>query len=97
MMSGSRAILTFGLMVCCIGPAVAEDAPACASFAWSVARDRTAFAATNLPLLASGSTLPAGTGAVQVALKPAADVALPVQSERMAKPGDLTGILDRAD
>jgi hypothetical protein len=93
MTSRSRAILTVGLVVCCIGPAVAEDAPACASFAWSVARDRAAFAASNLPVLASGSTLPAGTGAAQVALKPAADVALPVQSERTAKPGTYSGFI----
>lgn len=93
MKPGSRALLTVALAICCIGPAAAEDPPACASFAWSVARDRAAFAASDLPGLASGSALPGGTGAAQVSLKPAADVALPVQSERAAKPGTFAGFI----
>ncbi|XYD06941.1 hypothetical protein R1A27_17370 [Methylobacterium sp. NMS12] len=95
-MSRSRALLAAALAVCCIGSAGAEDAPACASFAWSVARERAAFAAPNLPALASGSTLPGGMGAAQVALKPAADVALPVQSERTVKPGTFAGFVTAA-
>ncbi|MGU3661551.1 hypothetical protein [Methylobacterium fujisawaense] len=58
-----------------------------------MARDRAAFAASDLPVLASGSTLPADTRAVQVTLKPAAEVMLSVQSERTAKPGTFAGFI----
>lgn len=89
----SRALLTVALAVCCIGPAVADDEPACTSFAWSVARDRAAFAASDLPVLASGSSLAGGTRAAQLTLKLATDVMLPVQSERTAKPGTFSGFV----
>jgi hypothetical protein len=93
MMRGSRAILAVGLLVWSFGTAVSEEAPACASFAWSVARESAAFAAPNLPALASGSAMPGGTSAVQVMLKPAAEVTLPVPSDRGAKPDTFAGFI----
>lgn len=92
-MSVSRAILAAGLVAISVSAAMAEDAPACATFAWSVAREQTAFAAPNLLTLASGSTLPGNVGAVQLTLKPATEVALPVPSERSLKPDTFSGFV----
>ena len=89
----SRAILAAGLVTLSINPARAEDAPACTSFAWSVARERAAFGAPGLPALASGSALSGGVSAAQLALKPAAEVALPVPSEKEAKPDTFAGFV----
>ena len=89
----SRAILAIGLTVCPVGLAMAEDAPACAEFSWSLARERTAFAAPDLLALGSGSTLPDSTWAIQLTLKPAADVTLPVPSEKPMKPGTFSGFV----
>lgn len=92
-MAISRAILTAGLVALSVNTAMAEDAPACASFAWSVARERAAFGAPDLPLLASGSALPGGASAAQLTLKPAAEVALPVPSEKAVKPDTFAGFV----
>ncbi len=77
----SRALLAAGLVAVSIGTATAEDAPACASFSWSVARERAAFGAPNLPTLASGSACRRYQG-VQLALKPVAEITLPVPSDK---------------
>ena len=92
-MSVSRAILVAGLITVSVNAATAEDAPACASFAWSMARERTAFASPNLSTLASGSALPSDGGAAQLTLKPAAEIKLPVPSERPAKPDTFAGFV----
>ena len=89
----SRAILTAGLVAILVTSATAEDAPACASFAWSIAREQTAFAAPSLSALASGSALSSEAGAAQLTLKPAAEIALPVPSERPAKPDTFSGFV----
>ncbi|SFM81358.1 hypothetical protein [Methylobacterium pseudosasicola] len=89
----SRAILAAGLVAISASAAMAEDAPACASFAWSMVREQTAFAAPNLSALASGSALPSEAGAAQLTLKPAAEIALPVPSERPAKPDTFSGFV----
>jgi len=89
----SRAILAIGLIAGPVGLASAEDAPACSEFAWSVARERAAFAVPDLSTLAPGSALPSGTEAAQLTLQPAADVTLPVPSEKSAKPGTFAGFV----
>lgn len=89
----SRTLLAAGLVVVSIGTATAEDAPACASFAWSVARERAAFGAPDLPTLASGSALPGDTKAVQLALKPVAEITLPVPSDKEVKPDTYAGFV----
>ncbi|MFF9551269.1 hypothetical protein [Methylobacterium fujisawaense] len=92
-MRHSRAILAIGLIVCPVGLAQADDAPACAEFSWFVARERTAFAAPDLLALESGSALPDSTGALRLKLKPASDVTLPVPSEKAMKPGTFSGFV----
>ena len=82
----SRAILAAGLVALSVNTVMAEDAPACASFAWSVARERAAFGVPDLPMLASGSALSGDAGAAQLTLKPVAGIALPVPSEKAVKP-----------
>ncbi len=89
----SRAILAAGLVALSVNTARAEDTPACASFAWSVARERAAFGTPGLPALASGSALSGGVSAAQLALKPTAEVALPVPSEKEAKPETFAGFV----
>ncbi|MFK5595929.1 hypothetical protein ACFZ8E_02815 [Methylobacterium sp. HMF5984] len=90
-MSISRALLVSGLLAFSGSTAMAEDVPACASFAWSVARERTAFAAPDLPTVTSGSALSGGTGAARLVLKPIADVTLLFPSEKALKPGTFAG------
>ena len=92
-MRHSRAILAIGLIVCPVGLALADDAPACAEFTWSLARERTAFSAPDLLVLGSGSALPDSTWALQLSLKPAADITLPVPSEKPMKPGTFSGFV----
>lgn len=92
-MAISRAILAVGLVALSINTAMAEDAPACASFAWSVARERAAFGAPDLPALASGSALPGDARAARLTLGPAAAVALPVPSEKEAKSDTFAGFV----
>jgi len=89
----SRAIFAAGLVAISVSAAMAEDAPACATFAWSVAREQTAFAEPNLFALTSGSALPREAVAAQLTLKPAAEIALPVPSERPAKPDTFSGFV----
>lgn len=87
----TRALLVSGWVAFSGSTAMAEDMPACASFAWSVARERTAFAAPDLPAATSGSALPGGIGAAQLALKPIAEVTLLFPSEKGKKPGTFAG------
>ena len=89
----SRAILAAGLAAISASAAMAEDAPACASFAWSIAREQTAFAAPSLSALASGSALPSDAGAAQLTLKPAAEIELPIPSDRPTKPDTFSGFV----
>jgi hypothetical protein len=90
-MAISRALLISGLVAYSGSAAMAEDVPACTSFAWSVARERTAFAAPDLPTVSSGSALSGGTGAARLVLNPIADVTLLFPSENAMKPGTFAG------
>lgn len=92
-MALARALLAAGLVALSSNTAMAEDASPCTSFAWSVARERVTFGAQDLPALASGSSLPSGGGAAQLTLRPAGEVALPVPSERAAKPDTFAGFV----
>jgi len=92
-MAISRAIVTAGLVALSVSTATAEDAPACESFAWSVARERAAFKAPDLPALASGWALPNSAGASLLTLKPAAEIVLPVPSEKAMKPDTFAGFV----
>lgn len=71
-------------------PVAADDA--CGRFAWSVERERTAFAA-DPPVVASGGTLPAGARAAVLVLAQASGAALPLASGRAAEPGGFGGYL----
>lgn len=71
--------------------ALAESPAPCGRSGWSIERERAAFAAGSLPKVASGSALPAGSPAALVTLVPAADLTLPVPSDRPAKPGTYGG------
>ena len=57
-----------------VSAASAEDAGGCAKFKWSIARERAAFAAADLPSLAPGQTLPALPGAALLKLSPQSGV-----------------------
>lgn len=92
-MALARALLAAGLVALSINTAMAEDASPCTSFAWSVARERVTFGAQDLLALASGSSLSSGAGAAQLNLKPAGEVALPVPSEKAAKPDTFAGFV----
>jgi hypothetical protein len=89
----SRALFAAGLVAISTGTATAEDVPACASFAWSVARERSAFGAPDLPVLASGSALPSEAGAAQLTLKPVAEIVLPFPSDKAVKPDTFAGFV----
>ena len=92
-MAISRATLAAGLVVLSFNTARAGDVPACASFAWSVARERAAFGAPDLPVVTSGSALSGGASAARLALKPAGEIVLPVPSEKAVKPDTFAGFV----
>jgi hypothetical protein len=58
-----------------------------------VARERAAFEAPDLPELASGSALSVGLGAVLLTLRPVAEIALPVLSDKTVKPDTFAGFV----
>ncbi len=67
--------------------------PTCDRFAWSVKREQTAFASAGLPVLTSGSALPAEKMAGTLQLKPVAELAFPLPPERTPKPGTFGGFI----
>ncbi len=54
--------------------ASAEETAGCAKFKWPIAREQSAFAAPDLPVVASGQSLPAGLQAVTLQLQPQVNV-----------------------
>lgn len=94
-----RGALVTGFIVTSSVAAFAGDAEgttdqeACERFAWSIARERSAFSAPGLPSVASGSALQATAGALLLSLKPAEDTSLPVPSERSPKSGTYAGFV----
>lgn len=79
-----------GLMA---APVHAQEVPACDRFAWSLRREQAAFAEPGLPVLRSGSALPAGATAASLELRPAAEVSLPFPPERPPGPETRAGFL----
>ncbi|MFG3596120.1 hypothetical protein [Bradyrhizobium sp. RDI18] len=76
--SGLVAIVLIGFL----GPAMAAD-DGCEKFAWSIARERTAFAATDKATIAAGETLPAlPAGALVVRLQPGEQASFAMSPER---------------
>jgi len=64
----------------------AEDAPGCDKFAWSLARERGWFAASDNPVIAAGSTLSSlPHGAFVLKLQPGTRVPFSRQPERASK------------
>lgn len=92
-MAISRAIIAAGLVAFSVNTATAEDIPVCADFAWSVARERAAFGAPDLPALTSGSALPGNSTVGQLTLKPVAEIALPVRTDKEMRPGTFAGFV----
>jgi hypothetical protein len=63
------------------GPAAADDG--CEKFAWSLARERAAFAAADKTMIAAGETLAAlPAGALVIRLQPGAQAAFDMPPER---------------
>ncbi len=79
-----------------LSPAVAEDAPACAEFAWPLTRERSLFAAPDLPSIVSGAHV-AATGGFAVKLRPRAEVTFALPPERAPKtPGPFAAAVEVA-
>lgn len=55
------------------GAALAQDASGCDKFKWSIARERSAFAAPGLPSVSDGGPLPGIAEPATVKLKPSAE------------------------
>jgi len=83
------ATAVFGFLA---ASAHAEE-PACASFAWPLARELALLDAKGVRAVESGATIRFGEG-VGVALRPMADVAFAAQPERLPKiPASFAGLL----
>lgn len=69
------------VLIASLGPAAAEDG--CEKFAWSVARDRTAFTATDKTTATAGETLTSlPAGALTIRLQPGAQANFEMPPER---------------
>jgi hypothetical protein len=69
-------------LIALLGPAKAAD-DGCEKFAWSLARERAAFAATGKTTIAAGETLSAlPAGALVIRLQPAAQASFEMSPER---------------
>lgn len=79
------------LALACLS-ARAEDGDAC-RFDWPLQRERAWFEAAALPKVESGGTLPADAPGAMLALRPAAEAALPERPTREPKPGTFAGFL----
>jgi hypothetical protein len=77
-------ILTATLLAALSGAAQADDAPACATFKWSLAREQALFTAPQP--VTSGAGLAVGAG-YRVALVDVGALAFPAKPERPTKPG----------
>lgn len=71
-------------LIVSLGPAAADDG--CEKFAWSLARERAAFAAPDKPAIAAGEALTAlPEGAVVIRLQPGMQVAFAMPPERKSR------------
>jgi hypothetical protein len=76
-----RPSLIVAALIAALGPAAAEDG--CEKFAWSVARDRAAFAASEKATSAAGATLTVlPTSALVIRLQPGAQANFEMPPER---------------
>ncbi|GEP00270.1 hypothetical protein [Methylobacterium haplocladii] len=92
-----RTFIALLLALLC-GTAQAQDAAKseaelCASFDWPLAREAAWFSAPDLPVLASGSSLPADRPAASLTLKPSTEAGLPLAPSRAPKPGTFAGFV----
>ena len=79
MFRSGLAVIT---LIASLGPAVAAD-DGCEKFAWSLARQREAFATPDKTTIAAGETLSAlPTGALVIRLQPGAQAAFAMPPER---------------
>jgi hypothetical protein len=77
-----RLSLAAVALLALLGPARAAD-DGCEKFAWSLARERTAFAAADKATIAAGETLTAlPAGALVIRLQPAAQASFAMPPER---------------
>lgn len=72
--------------------ATAQKTLACDRFAWSVKREQVAFAAPDLPVLTSGSALPAEEMGGTPQLEPVAEVGFPLPTGRIPEPDSCGGL-----
>ena len=76
-----RLSLLVTALIASLGPAAAEDG--CEKFAWSLARDRAAFAAADKATMAAGETLAAlPSGALVIRLQPGPQATFAMPPER---------------
>jgi len=76
-----RLSLIAAALIALLGPAVAEDG--CEKFAWSLARERAAFAAADKATIAAGETLSAlPSGALVIRLQPGPQASFAMPPER---------------
>src|SRR5262245_8420494 len=76
-----RSVLAAVALISLLEPAAADDG--CEKFAWSLARERAAFAAADKPAIAAGETLPAlPSGALVIRLQPGAQATFAMPPER---------------
>jgi hypothetical protein len=76
-----RPVLAVAALIASLAPAAAEDG--CEKFAWSVARDRAAFAATDKMTATSGDTLTSlPAEALTIRLQPGAQASFEMPPER---------------
>jgi len=76
-----RLSLIVAALIASLGPTVAEDG--CEKFAWSIARDRAAFSASDKPTIATGETLTSlPPAALVIRLQPGAQANFDMPPER---------------
>lgn len=76
-----RPSLLVAALIVSLGPAAAEDG--CEKFAWSLARERAAFSASDKPTIAAGETLTSlPAGGVVIRLRPGAQASFEMPPER---------------
>ncbi|KRR16754.1 hypothetical protein CQ14_14260 [Bradyrhizobium lablabi] len=76
-----RSVLAAAALISLLEPAAADDG--CAKFAWSLARERAAFAAADKPATAAGETLSAlPAAALVIRLQPGAQATFVMPPER---------------
>ena len=88
-----RASLIAAALIASLAPARAEDG--CEKFAWSLARERAAFAAADKSTIAAGETLTAlPAGALVIRLQPGAQASFEMPPERKPRTEQWHGGMD---